>query len=287
VRVETALRALADHLGGDPASAEISHLMRLPGSTNYKREAPAAVRVIRDRRAARYELDEIEDWLKEAARPLLARNKTVKANGAAVPYAAFTSGVHVPINVDARLAAMRFEGNGDTAIHPTQLSVCASLLRRGADVASVIEKVLAATKKAAGPVDWDWAREERGIARMCTAWLKKHPPKPAVADKPGKEIPREVRFCDQVLAEIANHKLPHSAFAVAYVIGQLSRTGVAWPSQNTIAARVGLHPDTVRDLIRQLAERGCLQVTVRRGRGRTSHYKPIVKGGPHAPFSKP
>src|SRR5262245_41789944 len=66
-RVEAALRRLADHLGGDPQCAEISRLMRVPGTTNHKRrETPAAVRVLENRPAARYELGELEDWLASA-----------------------------------------------------------------------------------------------------------------------------------------------------------------------------------------------------------------------------
>src|SRR5262249_19397266 len=64
-RVEAALRRLADHLGGDPQCAEISRLMRIPGTVNFKRETPVAVRVLGDRPAARYELAELEEWLTE------------------------------------------------------------------------------------------------------------------------------------------------------------------------------------------------------------------------------
>jgi hypothetical protein len=53
VRVEAALRRLADHIGGDPQVAECARLMRIPGTRNYKRETPVAVRVLHDRPAAR------------------------------------------------------------------------------------------------------------------------------------------------------------------------------------------------------------------------------------------
>src|SRR5262249_59207768 len=71
-RVEAALRRLADHVGGDPQCAECARLMRVPGTTNYKREIPVAVRVLGDRPTARYELTELEEGLPEA-RPLLPR----------------------------------------------------------------------------------------------------------------------------------------------------------------------------------------------------------------------
>src|SRR5262249_52380841 len=55
-RVEAALRRLADLLGGDPQCAEISRLMRVPGTVNFKRERPSAVSLLENRLAARYEL---------------------------------------------------------------------------------------------------------------------------------------------------------------------------------------------------------------------------------------
>ncbi len=86
-RVEVALRRLADHLGGDPQCAEISRLMRVPGTVNFKRQVPVAVRVLEDRPAARYELTELEEWLAEA-RPLLTR-RPKQGNGAGEPFAAY------------------------------------------------------------------------------------------------------------------------------------------------------------------------------------------------------
>src|SRR5262245_65575079 len=119
-RVEAAWRRLADHLGGDPQCAEISRLMRIPGSVNYKREAPVAVRVLGDRPAARYELAELEEWLAEA-RPLLTR-RPKQGNGASEPFAAYAAnGGPPPIDVESRLARMCHGGAGDASIHKTQV----------------------------------------------------------------------------------------------------------------------------------------------------------------------
>jgi len=172
-RVEAALRRLADHLGGDPQCAEISRLMRIPGSVNYKREAPVAVRVLGDRPAARYELAELEEWLAEA-RPLLTR-RPKQGNGAGEPFAAYAGNGGKPrIDVDARLAAMRHEGAGEASIHITQCQVTAALLERGEEIDAVVARVLAATRSVGDPA-WDWAQEERDIRGMCESWLKKHP----------------------------------------------------------------------------------------------------------------
>jgi len=172
-RIEAALRRLADHLGGDPQCAEISRLMRIPGTVNFKREKPAAVCVLENRPAARYELDELEDWL-ASVRPLLVR-RAKPGNGADAPFAAYAgNGGATPIDVDARLAAMRHEGAGDASIHCTQLQATAALLERGEEIDAVVAKVLAATKLVGNPA-WDWTKEERDIRGMCESWLQKHP----------------------------------------------------------------------------------------------------------------
>src|SRR5262249_26785239 len=112
-RIEAALRRLADHIGGDPQCAECARLMRVPGTTNYKRENPAAVRVLEDRPAARYELTELEGWLVEA-RPLLTR-RPKQGNGAGELFAAYTGNGATPIDVEARLAQMRHGGADDAS----------------------------------------------------------------------------------------------------------------------------------------------------------------------------
>src|SRR5262249_8189601 len=67
--------------------------------------------------------------------------------------------------------------SGDTAIHPTQLAVSASLLTHGSSVEEIVEMLLAATRGAAGDAarTWNWQREERDIRGMRTTRLLKHP----------------------------------------------------------------------------------------------------------------
>jgi DNA primase RepB-like protein len=171
-RIESALRRLADHIGGDLQCAECARLMRVPGTTNYKRETPVAVRVLENRPAARYELVELEEWLAEA-RPLLTR-RPKQGNGAGEPFAAYAGNGAAPIDVEARLAQMRHGGAGDASIHQTQLQATAALLERGEDIDAVVARVLPATR-AVGDPGWDWAKDERAIRAMCESWLKKHP----------------------------------------------------------------------------------------------------------------
>jgi hypothetical protein len=61
---------------------------------------------------------------------------------------------NLPIDIDARLAAMRHGDDTGNGIHQTQLVVSASMLSKGFTVDETVEKILAATKKAA-PSDWD------------------------------------------------------------------------------------------------------------------------------------
>ncbi len=178
-RVEALLRLLADHVGGDLSCAEASRLMRLPGSHNTKAGAWAPVQVVADR-ALRYEVDDLAEWL-ETASPVIQRKPIEGGNGHddGNPWLAVAArfGTKPPIDVEARLSSMTYQGAGDAGVHATQISVTAALLTRGEAINSVVDIVLAATHAAAGQdgTRWDWRREERAIRQMCESWLAKHP----------------------------------------------------------------------------------------------------------------
>jgi hypothetical protein len=176
--VETMLRQLCNHLGGDPQVCEIARLMRLPGTHNTKDGAWNEVRVIYET-DARYDPDELTEWLADVS-PVIKRKLGNSGNGDSShdnPFTAFGEQAKPPIDVETRLAAMRYQGAGDSAIHATQLQVSASLLSQGWPVDEIVEILLAATGTAAGETGkaWDWFREERDIRRMCGDWLAKHP----------------------------------------------------------------------------------------------------------------
>ena len=118
-RVEGLLQLLADHLGGDPACAEASRLMRLPGSHNTKDGAWTEVRIITDR-PLRYEIDELAEWL-EVASPVIHRRPAGGNNGNGGngtdfnnPWLAVAArfGIKPPIDVEARLDVMMYQGAG-------------------------------------------------------------------------------------------------------------------------------------------------------------------------------
>jgi hypothetical protein len=170
-QVEELLRKLADMLGGDPAVCEVARLMRLPGSHNTKNGDCIPVQVAVNN-PYRYELDDLAEWISET-RPLIPRkSKALNSN----PFL----NIEVPsggqaVDVDARLAAMRFQGEGTTSIHSTQVSVTAAMLNRGIATDEVVTKVLAATRAAAGDVGahWNWQHEERELRKMCETWARK------------------------------------------------------------------------------------------------------------------
>jgi P4 family phage/plasmid primase-like protien len=189
-QVEALLRLLADHLGGDLACAEASRLMRLPGTHNTKGGKWTEVRVITDR-PARYDLSELADWLEIASPAILRKPGDEKGETAANPWLAIANrlGFKPPIDVEERLRAMRFQGAGESAIHPTQVSVSAALLGRGHSIDEVLGLLLPATRAAAGPLGerWNWHREERAIRGMCQTWYGKHPEIKAPEPQPEPE----------------------------------------------------------------------------------------------------
>src|SRR5262249_12870699 len=100
----------------------------------------------------------------------------------------FASERATPIEVDERLAAMKFKGAGETAIHTTQLQVTAALLRTGTPFEGVVADVLEATCKAVTgdprAAAWDWRQEEHDIRRMCYDFVNKAPELSAVLPEP-------------------------------------------------------------------------------------------------------
>jgi P4 family phage/plasmid primase-like protien len=175
-QVEALLRQLCDHVGGDRQCCEVARLMRLPGSHNSKFGARHAVTVMADRENCRYERDELEEWVSGAA-PVIRRKGEAPADEN--PWLAVASrfGLKPPVDVEQRLAAMRYGAAGDASAHQTQISVTAALLNRGHPLEEVVATVLAATRVAAGEhgVRWNWRREEHAVRRMCADWLAKKP----------------------------------------------------------------------------------------------------------------
>jgi hypothetical protein len=171
---EMLLRKLAALVGGDPAVCEIARLMRLPGSYNTKDGGRIPVQVVADNHY-RYELSDLAEWISET-RPVIARKVAAPTGNAFLDAAAAMPVVGGPaVDVDARLAAMRFQGMGEASIHQTQCSVTAAMLNAGIGIDITVARVLAATRIAAGDAGarWNWAHEERDLRKMCKTWAHK------------------------------------------------------------------------------------------------------------------
>jgi hypothetical protein len=171
------LKRLTIFLCGDMAVAHPAALLREPGTHNSKNnewlEVTYAARTNR-----RYDLFEFADWLDDVeGRTLFTRRETGNGHDKS---ATASAPEHKPrIDVEARLAAMKFEGPGEHSIHQTQLSITASLLRDGVALEEITRIVLAATRAsvAGNPqaADWNWRREELTILRMGVDFIAKHP----------------------------------------------------------------------------------------------------------------
>jgi len=191
--VEELLKLVCDHVAGDPQVCEISRLMRLPGTHNTKFASWVPVKVgYLD--GPRHTLEELEQWLGTRStplqKPLLRRRVGSEGSGlssirpGASPSSSETSsnpflraakdlGFQTPIDVNARLAAMSYQGAGDGGVHATQLQVTAALLERGMSVDDVVTIVFEATQALPNTGNWNWKEERRNLHSMCLTWLHK------------------------------------------------------------------------------------------------------------------
>lgn len=169
-------KRLVAALSGDPAVAHPAALLRVEGTCNTKRSTP--IRCERLWGSGKpVDLSEIEALIE-----LLPSGGMFERRGGGNgrdPHPLPVTERTAPVDVDARLAAMKFQGAGDSAIHTTQLQVTAALLRTGSPLDDVVADVLAATKHAVADdrrtAGWDWKQEEHDIRRMCADFISKAP----------------------------------------------------------------------------------------------------------------
>jgi hypothetical protein len=174
-RADTVLKRLTEYLCGDMNVAQLAALLRQLGTHNSKNGEWHEVTCL-VRNDVRYDLTEIEDWLDNVGGwSLFARRPSVNGyDKAAKRNNSSTS--KPPIDVDERLATMKLQGPGDSAIHPTQLHCMASLLRGGVALREAARVVLDATRAAvANDPKWDWRKEELKILRMGSDFIVKNP----------------------------------------------------------------------------------------------------------------
>ena len=168
---------LCDHVGGDRACLRGVAADAAAGIAQHRRFGGwLDVTVIADRPNLRYELDEIEEWLGEVS-PLIRRNDEAPVERAD-PWLAVAAqfGIKPPIDVEQRLAAMRYRRRRRQQYPCTRprSRVTAALLNRGHPLEEIVATVLAATRAAAGAhadaLELDDARSARCVACAPTGW---------------------------------------------------------------------------------------------------------------------
>jgi hypothetical protein len=179
-------KRLVAALSGDPAVAHPAALLRVIGTHNSKRGEGVRVESLGGS-GKPVDQSEIETLLELLpAEGLFARKGGGNGHDRHSPFS--ESKRVTPVEVDERLAAMKFKGAGETAIHTTQLQVTAALLRTGSPLEDVVADVLEATCKAVTgdprAAKWDWRQEEHDIRRMCCDFVSKAPELSAVLPEP-------------------------------------------------------------------------------------------------------
>lgn len=209
---ERALRMACVYVSGDPSATEAARLLRIPGTHNTKNGESAKVEIIEENTNS-YEVSDLVDFW-ETARPILppaVRDKKRDDYGTARngPY-----GYKGPVDVDLRLSEMRYMGVGDTAIHPTLLSVTGSLLANGHPYEDVVARALGALKEAVAGDDrvagWDWQEEEWDIQGMSLSFICKF-----VHEQPQLADVLPDKWRDEFKSALAAGKIPTSGCNLA------------------------------------------------------------------------
>jgi RecA-family ATPase len=179
-------RRLVAALSGDPAVAHPAALLRVIGTHNSKRGKGVRVEVLGGS-GKPVDQSEIEELIEQLPAEGMFACKD-GGNGHDRHSSFNESNRAMPVEVDERLASMRFKGAGETAIHTTQLQVTAALLRTGSPLEDVVADVLEATCNAVRndprAAKWDWRQEEHDIRRMCCDFVGKAPELSAVLPEP-------------------------------------------------------------------------------------------------------
>ena len=170
-RAAAVLKRLTACLCGDMAVAHLAALLRHPGTHNSKNGEWHEVGyvLLTD---TRYDLGDIDDWLDDLGSRSLFTRRPADSKHDNPPHVVGER--NPPVDVEARLAAMKLHGPGDSSVHKTQLSCTASLLRTGMSLEETTRTVLEATR-AVGDSKWNWRLEELKIMRMGADFVAKNP----------------------------------------------------------------------------------------------------------------
>lgn len=168
-RAEILLKRLANHIGGDIQVAHCVALLRVPGTHNSKRGEWKRVTVLHEGTQT-YTIQELERWLDSEHRPVMVR-KDRQMN----PFlrVAEEQSFKAPVDVEARLRDMVFEGEGENGVHATHLSCTASLVCADWEEDDIVNLILPATQALEGTGSWNWVQEERALRNMIRDFERK------------------------------------------------------------------------------------------------------------------
>jgi RecA-family ATPase len=152
-RAQQVLKRLVAHLGADPQPAHFAALMRRLGTTNSK-EGGGPCKALLDM-GTRGELSDIADHLGLVGEgePLFAQpERKHETNGSD----------NEPVDVDVRLAAMKFEDPNGAGVNATVPSVIAALIWKAWHPADIFDRVFGALKQMVerDGLKWDMVSEE-------------------------------------------------------------------------------------------------------------------------------
>jgi hypothetical protein len=176
-QAEEVMRRLARLLAADPMPTHRAALLRHLGTHNSRYGERRECRII-ESTGTPCDISEFEDLFDLYGDTPLLHYKEKSGNGHD-PGGLEPDGEKTPVDVGSRLAAMRYEGPGDSSVHRTQLSCTASLLRAGCTVDHAVEEALEATRKAVTgdkrAEGWDWVQERHAVFGMCVDFINKNP----------------------------------------------------------------------------------------------------------------
>jgi AAA domain len=211
--VREALKLACAHIGGDPHVAEVARLMRVPGSTNSKYGDSIRVEIASYAPERAYSLDDLIDYFLDASAilPEPAGQATNGHDRREDTFTEYATAFHKPhVDVEQRLADMKWQAPGEQGMHATQLSCTASLLKSGMLADDVVERVLQATRDCAARdprcAGWDrWDEARTTIQEMTYSWVNKHPDLSSQLPE-ALRIPFEQRLAEGLRPKITPNK---------------------------------------------------------------------------------
>src|ERR1700704_2593806 len=174
-RVDAVRDRLTEILCGDRQVLHQAALRRRLGTHNTKEGARLECKVLTNGGAVP-DLTELEEMCALYDRALLARRPVAeKEGGENVTYIDFgDGGIKAPVDVEGRLAVMRYQGPGDSGINATWWTCMGSLLRQGKKVAEAMD-VLHAAAQANCQDDPNKVSWYKTLAGMAERWLNHEP----------------------------------------------------------------------------------------------------------------